>query len=264
MRRVHGWSFRLQQESHRSDLALFVTLTYDNDHVPITKKKFMTLSKKDVQLFFKRLRKLAWLQNPKAPKIKYYAAGEYGPKTFRPHYHLIIFNADYELIEQAWTLGDIHYGHLSAASAAYTLKYISKDSTLKYFPGDDRQKEFSLMSKRLGDNYLTPEVIAWHRKLVTQEVLNPLTGELVQHQTPNLERYNLTVPGGYKIAIPRYYKNKIWTPLESQYIGSQFQTLQEQDYALKSQQEKFDIDKKYDELREYYHLKNRDERETSI
>jgi len=37
-RRTSGWSFRLMKEEERSKSALFVTLTYDTEYVPITKK----------------------------------------------------------------------------------------------------------------------------------------------------------------------------------------------------------------------------------
>src|ERR1044072_3765305 len=80
-RRVSGWSFRLMQEDKDALSAHFVTLTYSNDFVPITANNFMTLDKKHVQKFMKLLR----YYSPKFPKIKYYAAGEYGSKTWRPH-----------------------------------------------------------------------------------------------------------------------------------------------------------------------------------
>jgi len=97
-RRTSGWSFRLVKEGERSQSALFVTLTYNTDSVPITSNGFMNLDKADVQKFMKRLRKLS------KEKLKYYVCGEYGTKRMRPHYHLIIFNADKEKIEQALTL----------------------------------------------------------------------------------------------------------------------------------------------------------------
>jgi len=58
-RRTSGWSYRLVKEGDRSKTALFITLTYNTDKVPITKKGYMNLDKKDVQKFMKRLRKLS-------------------------------------------------------------------------------------------------------------------------------------------------------------------------------------------------------------
>ena len=78
------WSFRLQQELKVSDSAYFITLTYSEENLP------EELSKEHCQKFLKRLRK----QNDKytTKKLRYYLAGEYGDKTKRPHYHMIVFN----------------------------------------------------------------------------------------------------------------------------------------------------------------------------
>lgn len=162
-RRTSGWSFRLMQEDKVSDSSLFLTLTYDSNSLPITKNGFMDLRKRDLQLFFKRLRKCHAIQcatNNHQRKangkngivvnkpIKYYAVGEYGGHTRRPHYHIILFNANVELIQKAWPQGQIHYGNVTGASVGYTMKYISK----KWHPmhcNDDRTPQFALMSKDL-------------------------------------------------------------------------------------------------------------------
>lgn len=146
-RRASGWSFRLMQEEKRSDSALFVTLTYSTSTVPITKNGFMSLSKQDVQKFFKRLRKLL----PET-KIKYYVVGEYGGKTMRPHYHAIIFNADEQSVISAWGLdrtaiGSIFFGTVTGASVGYTLKYMMKAPKIPLHRNDDRIREFALSSK---------------------------------------------------------------------------------------------------------------------
>lgn len=165
-RRVSGWSFRLMQEDKNSESAYFITLTYDTNFVPITGKGFMDLSKEDLQKFFKRLRKATVnhrhqahggyrgkVQPNECPEckaakpIKYYAVGEYGGRTFRPHYHIILFNAVLELIQPAWDKGSVHYGTVTGASIGYSLKYISKPGKIPLHGNDDRQKEFALMSK---------------------------------------------------------------------------------------------------------------------
>lgn len=130
-----------------SDSAQFITLTYDTKHVPITKNLFMSLRKRDVQLFMKRLRFMHGPLKDGQKPIKYYVAGEYGGRTLRPHYHIILFNADLKHIQSAWDLGQVHYGTVTDASVGYTLKYISKPGRIPLHRNDDRVPEFALMSK---------------------------------------------------------------------------------------------------------------------
>lgn len=150
-RRISAWSFRLLQEDKRSTSAMFLTLTYNNEHLPRTKRNFATLDKTHLQKFFKRLRK----RNEN--KLKYYACGEYGSTNHRPHYHIVLFNAKTDTIQPAWTnpenglhIGSIHYGAVNGASVGYTLKYMSKQGKIPMHKNDDRQPEFSLMSKGIG------------------------------------------------------------------------------------------------------------------
>jgi len=190
LRRVSSWVYRLQREEEVSTSSFFVTLTYDTTYVPITSKGYMTLDKRDVQLFMKRLRKL----HDKHVRLKYYLAGEYGGKTERPHYHLILFNADVEKIHDAWGLGQVHVGQVTGSSIAYTCKYISKEKRIPMHKNDDRLREFSLMSKRLGANFFTPARINYHKA--------------------DLSRNFLVVEGGSKIALPRYYRDRIYSESE--------------------------------------------------
>lgn len=196
-RRISSWSFRLMQQWKTAHSATFITLTYDTNYVPITPNGFMGLDKRDVQLFLKRLRKA---HGTPVPDIKYYACGEYGGKSKRPHYHLIMFNVKLELIQPAWTKGSIHYGEVSAASIGYCLKYMSKPSKIPMHRNDDRLKEFSLMSKKIGLNYITPEMIRWHHASLH-------------------DRMYCTTEDGKKIAMPRYYKEKIYHETQRKAIG---------------------------------------------
>lgn len=199
-RRVSGWSFRLREEDKVSSSAFFITLTYDTAHVPITKNGFMSLDKKHCQDFMKRLRKAVDKTHP-GTAIKYYLAGEYGGKTNRPHYHAIIFNVpDEYYIERAWQLGQTHYGKVEAASIGYTLKYMDKPKKIPMHINDDRIREFGLMSKGLGASYINDRVRNYHHA----DLIN---------------RFHLTIEDGKKIAMPRYYKLKLYTDLERKRIA---------------------------------------------
>lgn len=204
-RRASAWSFRLMEECKISSSANFITLTYDTKHIPISRNGFMDLRVRDLQLFFKRLRKA---HSPElgidGKSIKYYAVGEYGGRSMRPHYHVIMFNSKLELIQSAWQLGHVHYGNVQGASVGYTLKYITKPSKVPLHKNDDRLREFSVMSKGLGKNYLTPAMVAWHKR------------DLDNRMYLNLE-------DGKKCSMPRYYKEKLYSEDERKVIATAVQ-----------------------------------------
>ncbi len=115
----------------------FITLTYDNEHLP----EDGSLKKRHFQLFMKRLRK--YFPNS---KIRYFHCGEYGAKLARPHYHAILFNFDFldkvfhsqsgdnrlytsEVLSKIWAHGFCIIGSVSFESAAYVARYIMKKVT---------------------------------------------------------------------------------------------------------------------------------------
>lgn len=183
--RLRQWVFRLVKHGEVSKSSYFFTLTYSNENCPITKNHFMTLCKEDVQKFMKRLRKY------QKRKISYYLVGEYGTKTKRPHYHIIMYDIENpDNVSKAWGLGHVHYGTCTENSIAYSLSYMTVKKRIYQFDGDDRLKEFSLMSKGLGKNYIKPETVEFHRK--------------------NWKDLFITTYGGSKISIPKYYKQQLY------------------------------------------------------
>lgn len=208
-RRVNSWVFRLTQEEKRSASAIFVTLTYGTHSVPCSKNGYRTLEPNDMRLYIKRLRKL--IRKSSTPtSIKYYFVGEYGGGKGRPHYHMILFNCmDQRHAVNAWAIngqpiGGVHVGTVTTESVAYTMKYIDKSGFKIKHARDDRYPEFSRSSQNLGDNYLTDEMKAWHR----------IPGNLY-----------CSLHSGHRIALPRYYKLKIFTDAE---IKSQLPYIQKQ------------------------------------
>lgn len=77
------WADRCVLEAKQWNDNYFITLTYDDCNVPSNG----SLNKRDYQLFLKRLRK----RFPDT-KIRYLISGEYGDRSMRPHFHLILFN----------------------------------------------------------------------------------------------------------------------------------------------------------------------------
>lgn len=112
-RKVRELSCRVIAETNRwNKIPLFITFTYDDKHLPVD-----GLQKKDVQLFFKRIRsRLSYNRIPN--ELRYLAVGEYGSKTARPHYHMILWNFPDEyfhdniwkivrFIEKCWSVYDL-------------------------------------------------------------------------------------------------------------------------------------------------------------
>lgn len=201
-RRVAQWSFRLKKELEVSTSAYFITLTYDNDHVPITKGKFpMTLKKKDLQDFFKRLRyyekqnRIIFNRRTKTldkqQPIKYYACGEYGHLHSRPHMHIIAFNIVSEKsIRESWTYGSVDIqSEVNTKNIEYTLKYINKLSKVSKKEGDYRTAEFALMSKGLGKSFLQENIKSFYSK--------------------RLDINYVVNDNGVKIAMPKYFREKV-------------------------------------------------------
>lgn len=184
--KINSWAFRINKEMEISSSPLFITLTYNQKSVPRTKSGLKTLSKRDIQLFMKRLRKSYAKQSDK--KLRYYIVGEYGSRTYRPHYHAILFNLDnVALVEQAWQNGFVKNYPVLDGGIRYVLKYMSKPRQKRK---DDRILEFSLMSKGLGSNYLTNNIINYH--------------------LGDIKNCFITLKGGIRMQMPKYYKEKIY------------------------------------------------------
>lgn len=160
------WTLRLMLENYYHEKAAFVTLTYNDDMLPYSVDGLPILCKQDLQLWLKRLRKRF-----SGYKIRYYAAGEYGTKTHRPHYHVIVYGIGPEQLDpqfiayggksggvkgiekrstplsMTWPYGIVHVGEVTRESIQYVAGYVTKKFTKR---GDGYVPEFSLMSRKPG------------------------------------------------------------------------------------------------------------------
>lgn len=163
------WANRMLLEFQRTRKAVFVTLTYDDLHIPLSEHGLATLDKRDCQLFIKRLRKYF-----SGTEIRFFLGGEYGPSTHRPHYHAILFGVDlldfgtltvrnvndfgqcaYEsgILNRLWSNGFSTVAAVSFQTFAYCSRYILKKQRTSDYILDDSEMflpEFSLMSRRPG------------------------------------------------------------------------------------------------------------------
>lgn len=183
-----------EMESHKE--SAFVTLTYNQENIP----EGGTLEKAELQKFIKRVRK--------EKKLKYYACGEYGEKSKRPHYHLVMFGIgprDRKLLEEKWDKGFIQIGTVTYESAAYTAGYIMKKYNGQKAREEygDRQIPFQVCSQGLGKDYLDA------------------------HQDQILQDFRITIRGE-PMALPRYYIKKMEGRIDQEKLNNAMNALAEE------------------------------------
>lgn len=208
--RSRMWADRCMLEMQYHESNLFVTLTYDDLHVPVSyyanpdtgeALPSLTLDRRDVQLFMKRLRKRT------GQKIRYFGSGEYGSTTFRPHYHMIMFGLkldDLELVGRSgsghqyytspllvdcWGKGFVSVAEATWETAAYTARYVQKKAGQvdpEFYKIYNIAPEFSMMSTHPG---------------IGRQYYDDHRDEIYEHQ----EIYVSTKSGGRKIRPPAYY-----------------------------------------------------------
>lgn len=182
-KRASQWGARLSHEAATmGSTGLFVLLTYNPDNVPVAPSGKLTLSRRDVQLFVKRLRKAVRIRkrNPRtgrmvytARKLRVFYCGEYGTNTNRPHYHFIIFGLTPQyrhLIWRCWRKCDYYDENCGTYScqqvdvvkhgtrayryvAGYTLKRKRGESRMQDYDYDGIEPEFQGHSLGIGYDY---------------------------------------------------------------------------------------------------------------
>lgn len=199
MNKRSQWMFRIHFEmKNQLNPGWFVTLTYNEKYVKRTADGRLSLRFRDVQLFLKKLRKAKY-------EAKYVCVGEYGGETKRPHYHMLLWtDCPGVQLENYWTtrkgelLGQIHLGRITMASAMYTLKYIIQP---KQRDVDGLEKTRAQFSKGIGLSYLSSAVYYYH----TADYDAPVMTSRID---------------GKQIALPRYYKTKIFDKYQTKWEGT--------------------------------------------
>lgn len=170
LERSRQWAVRCMQEASLYERNCFVTLTYNDVHLPTSG----SLDKSAFPKFMKRLRRRFSDERP-----RYYSCGEYGDRFGRPHYHAVVFNFDFPdkevwkmrgdhfvwrspVLEDLWPFGQSELGSVSYESAAYVARYVMKKVTgeraedhytrLDESTGEvvDIEPEYTTMSRRPG------------------------------------------------------------------------------------------------------------------
>lgn len=167
LERSRKWAVRCMNEASLYDQNCFITLTYDDEHLP----PYGSLEKSGLQKFFKRLRKHA------GSGVRFFACGEYGAQLGRPHYHAVIFNWDFSdkklwktfgdsrlytsrLLEQFWPFGFCTVGNVTFESAAYVARYVLKKVT-----GDAAKEHYTKLDPFTGELFeVAPEFVNMSRR----------------------------------------------------------------------------------------------------
>ncbi|AXL14664.1 replication initiator protein [Microviridae sp.] len=198
------WAVRVMHEASCHDQNSFVTLTYDDDHLPYQGQ----LLRSDIQKFHKRLRK-------KVPNVRFFYCGEYGEETERPHFHTILFGwepddkelagkskngenlYDSEKLSKLWKKGHSNFGSVTFESAAYVSRYSTKKVT-----GKLADTHYNRHCPDTGDYVLNQEFLGMS--------LKPGIGAewLKKYGRDSYEKDQI-IMRGIPMKPPRYYDNRM-------------------------------------------------------
>ena len=182
-RKFFGYRLRLLSELKKYPNSIFVTLTFDNPSL----SRFKDNPNKSLSLFLDRVRK-------EYGHVRHWFVAEYGKKKGRLHYHGILFNCqfDNETLERMWKYGNTFVGYANEITAKYIVKYLTKDDTKGH-----KVPPRIISSKGIGLDFLnSPELQVCKKTLTNYLPIN-----------------------GYKVPLPRYYIEKLFTEREREIIS---------------------------------------------
>lgn len=199
------WQSRIIHESRLHRDAIFLTLTYGNDHLP----PHGSLSIRDWQLFMKRLRKET------KRKLRFVMCGEYGPTTLRPHYHAILFGwwpEDSKVqkggkhpvwtsktIDKCWGKGHHSFGTVTGQSAGYVAGY-----TIKKAIGEKARA--ARVERVLPE---TGEVVQVEAEFFNMSRRPGIGHGYFERYGQELDQHDFVVVNGVRRSVPKYYDKKL-------------------------------------------------------
>lgn len=201
------WAMRCMHEASLHEDNCFVTLTYDDEHLPSDG----SLNKAHFQDFMKRLR-----ARFTGETIRYYHCGEYGEKFSRPHYHACIFGFDFydrdlfterggtklyssKLLSDLWPFGFSSVGDVTFESAAYVARYVLKKVT-----GDKADDHYMRLHEVTGElNPVAPEYVTMSRGSGTG--LGGIGHEWYKRYAKEVFPRDEVIVRGTKCKPPKYY-----------------------------------------------------------
>lgn len=214
LERSRLWAVRCMHEAAMHEDNSFITLTYDNEHLPFGR----SLDRDAFPLFMKRLRK-----HFEPQKVRYFHAGEYGERTGRPHYHACLFGLDFpdkrhyttrgeypvytsEILNALWGQGRTEIGTLTFESAAYVARYILKKVRGKSLDDlENAMMAYASVDSETGDVfYKEPEYCTMSRR-------PGIGAEWFKRFKSDVYPHDELVMRGEKMRPPRYYDKLLAT-----------------------------------------------------
>lgn len=231
LERSRQWAMRCMHEASLYSRNCFITLTYNNEHLPSDK----SLQYPDFQKFMKRLRKrfngVDRSANPDSKDqypIRFYMCGEYGETFGRPHYHACLFNFDFpdktlyrrspsgsliyrsKALEELWPFGFSSIGEVNFNSAAYVARYIMKKVT-----GHRSEEYYRSVDPDTG------EIINRVPEFNKMSLKPGIGADWLARYKTDVYPHDYVIVNGKKVKPPRYYDNKysaefpdIWEDIE--------------------------------------------------
>lgn len=193
-------------EAKLYDRNCFITLTYDNEHMP----DGATLYYPHYVAFMRRLRKYI-KRRCAADKVRFYMCGEYGSQTKRPHYHACLFGYDFadklyfkktatgpvytsRALAHLWPMGSHLIGSVTFESAAYVARYCVDKVT-----GDLAKAHYEAIDRETGEVFgRAPE---FNRCSTKPGIGGPWLKRFLADVYPN----GHVVVAGQLTKAPRYY-----------------------------------------------------------
>lgn len=167
--RAQDWAVRCTHEASLHSESCFLTLTYDDSHLPLNG----SLDYSHVSTFIKDLRRRLDRTSYKS-SITFFRVGEYGSDYSRPHYHLLLFGFDFSFpltfkgvrntrtssavkdsrtyfkssfATDLWSRGFVDIGSVDFSTSMYVAKYVTKFSDSSQ--SSLHEPERASMSKRV-------------------------------------------------------------------------------------------------------------------
>lgn len=210
LERSRQWAVRCMHEAQMHKENCFITLTFDDENL-FKRPNPSSLDKREMQLFFKRLRKKF------GAGIRYYHCGEYGEKYKRPHYHAILFGHDFadktlwsvtdagsrlyisKDLQELWPYGFSTIGDVTFESAAYVARYV-----MKKINGQLADYVYTIWDEDTG------EILEERIPEYTTMSLKPGIGATwFEKYGSDVYPHDFVVVNGVKCKPPKYYDRKL-------------------------------------------------------